>query len=292
MDDLTNKVAVITGAASGIGCAMAGAFARQGMRLVLADVAEEALNTAAEQLRRGGADCLSSVVDVSSAEQVDALADLAFDNYGGVNVLCNNAGVTTIGRQWELTHDDWNWVLGVDLWGPINGIRAFVPRMIASGQPGHIVNTASLGGLIAAPLVGPYSAAKHAVVGISRGLRAELAGTDIAVSVICPGEVRTGMVAGMRQRVAATRTEVPQEISAILDFMDSGLRNSLDPAAVAELVVDSIRTERFWIMPNVGAYLPRLDDDFKDLTAGVAAGPSGAHFDGSYWNSGSPAIES
>src|SRR5437588_695484 len=129
MDDLKDKVAVVTGAASGIGRAMAAAFARQGMRLVLADVAQDTLNTAAVELRRDGADCLSSVVDVSSAEQVDSLAALAFSSYGAVNVLCNNAGVSTIGRQWEQSRDDWNWVLAVDLWGPINGIRAFVPQM-------------------------------------------------------------------------------------------------------------------------------------------------------------------
>lgn len=283
MDDLKDKVAVITGAASGIGRAMADAFAQQGMRLVLADITEDALNTAVEELRRAGVDCLSSVVDVSKAEQVEALAELAFDTYGSVNVLCNNAGVSTIGRQWEQTHDDWEWVLSVDLWGPINGIRSFVPRMLAAGQPGHIVNTASLGGLMLAPLVGPYSAAKHAVVGISRGLRAELGGTGIDVSVICPAEVRTGMVTGIRERVAATKDNVPDEIAGILDVLESSLRTSLEPAAVGELVVNAIQTNTFWIMPNVANYLPLLEADFKEMAASIEAGPKAAHLVGDYW---------
>lgn len=285
MDDLSNKVAVITGAASGIGRAMADAFAQHGMRLVLADVSKHALETAAEELRRGGAECVSSVVDVSKPVQVDGLADFAFDTYGAVNVVCNNAGVVTMGRQWEQTLDDWNWVLGVDLWGPINGVRAFVPRMLAAQQPSHIVNTASLAGLMGAPLSGPYCAAKHAVVGISRGLRAELAGTNINVSVMCPGEIRTPIMTGVRQRVAQTMADVPDEIQATLDFLDSNLQASLDPAAVGELVVNAIRSNAFWIMPNAANHFPIVEADFQELSEGVSAGPSAAPFAGSYFSS-------
>jgi NAD(P)-dependent dehydrogenase (short-subunit alcohol dehydrogenase family) len=190
-----------------------------------------------------------------------------------------------MGRQWEQTLDDWNWVLGVDLWGPINGIRAFVPRMLAARQPGHIVNTASLAGLMAAPLTGPYCAAKHAVVGISRSLRAELSDTDIDVSVMCPGEIRTPIMTGLRQRVAKTLTEVPDEIQATLDFLDSNLQASLDPAVVGELVVTAIRNNTFWIMPNAANHFPLVEADFQELSAAVSAGPSTASFTPSYFAS-------
>lgn len=269
MEDFTGKVAVVTGAASGIGRALATTFGTLDMKVVVADVAKEALEETADLLRQDAVRCITHPTDVSSADDVDRLAQRAFDEYGEVHVLCNNAGVSTIGRQWELTLDDWTWVLGADLWGPINGVRSFVPRMLASGQPGHVVNTASMGGLMSGPLVGPYSVAKHGVVGLSKGLRAELHDTGINVSVLCPGEVRTGIVPGMRKRIHSTGAELPEDVKLTMEFLDASLKASMEPSAVADMVVDAITDNAFWILPNSSHYRPILSTEFDEMTNSI-----------------------
>jgi NAD(P)-dependent dehydrogenase (short-subunit alcohol dehydrogenase family) len=165
MDTLESKVAVITGAASRIGLGMARELGHEGMRVVLSDVSEECLNNAVADLRSEGIECIGQIADVRSVEAVEALARAAVDTYGQVHVLCNNAGVGVFGRQWELSEQDWAWAIDICLWGVINGVRVFVPKMLASGTQCHVVNTASMGGLLSAPFVGPYATAKHAVVG-------------------------------------------------------------------------------------------------------------------------------
>src|ERR1700758_941343 len=200
MDTLESKVAVITGAASGIGLGMARAFGHEGMRAVLSDVSNERLNEAVTDLQSEGIECIGQIADVRSVEAVEALACAAVDTYGQVHVLCNNAGVGVFGRQWELSEHDWAWAIDICLWGVINGVRVFVPRMLASGAPCHVVNTASMGGLLSAPFVGPYAAAKHGVVGLSKSLRVELGGTNVGVTLVCPGNVRTNVARTMRAR--------------------------------------------------------------------------------------------
>src|SRR5438270_2220448 len=174
MQDLKGKVAVVTGAASGIGNAMATRFAEEGMRVVLADIEEGPLADAEKRLGDGGATVLGVPTDVSKGDQVDALAARTFDAFGTAHVVCNNAGVATGGPMWTLTESDWAWVLGVNLWGAIHGVRAFVPRLVEQGE-GHVVNTASMAGLTSAPMMGPYNVSKHGVVTISETLAAELA---------------------------------------------------------------------------------------------------------------------
>ena len=200
MDSLESKVAVVTGAASGIGLGMARQFGHEGMRVVLSDVSEERLNKAVTELQSDGIDCFGEIADVRSAGAVDALAQAAVDTYGPVHVVCNNAGVGVFGRQWELSQHDWAWAIDICLWGVINGVRAFVPKMLASGEPCHVVNTASMGGLLSAPFVGPYATAKHAVVGLSKSLRVELGGTNVGVTLVCPGNVRTNVARMMREQ--------------------------------------------------------------------------------------------
>src|ERR1019366_5622775 len=169
MRELRGKVAVVTGAASGIGRAMAERFAREGMKLVLADVQEKALSEARDAIASGGVEAIAVPTDVSKWEQVDALAKRTFEAYGAAHVLCNNAGVGVGGVAWEMSGADWDWVVGVNQWSVVHGIRAFVPRMIAQGE-GHVVNTASMAGLVTAPGMSVYCATKHAVVAISECL--------------------------------------------------------------------------------------------------------------------------
>jgi NAD(P)-dependent dehydrogenase (short-subunit alcohol dehydrogenase family) len=202
--DLRDRTAVITGGASGIGRAMAGRFAAEGMKIVLADVEAEALDRAVEELRGRGAAAVGVRADVSRAGDVEAIAAEAERAFGPVHVLCNNAGVAAGGPLWKLSEADWAWVLGVNLWGVVHGIRAFVPRMIEHGGEGHVVNTASVAGLAAGPWFGPYCASKHAVVAISETLHHELAltGSAIKVSVLCPGFVKTRIAESHRNRPA------------------------------------------------------------------------------------------
>jgi NAD(P)-dependent dehydrogenase (short-subunit alcohol dehydrogenase family) len=257
MQALRGRVAVVTGAASGIGRALAERFAAEGMRLVLADVEGPALERAEAELRGGGAEVLALRTDVSKEAEVQALAAAALQRFGTVHVLCNNAGVGSGGRVWELTTADWEWVLGVNLWGVIHGIRAFVPAMLRAGEEGHVVNTASLAGLISAPYVAPYHASKHAVVTISESLHLELAllGARLKVSVLCPGYVATRIADSTRNRPRELRAAVESqggrpEAAAMNDAIRRRVAAGLPPAEVARQVLEAIREERFWIFTH------------------------------------------
>lgn len=215
MDDFAGKVAVITGAASGIGRALALDFARRGMRIVAADIEEAPLADLAFQLTELGAECLQHPTDVSRLESVQALAAAAFERFGAVHVLCNNAGVTTGGVPLiKVKHEDWQWVLGVNLWGVVHGLEAFLPRMVEQNAPGHIVNTASiLGQTVLWANTGPYVASKYAVVGLSETLALELKDTPIGVTVLCPGTVDTHIYEAERNRPEAYRVDrQPQDL--------------------------------------------------------------------------------
>lgn len=167
MEELAGKVAVITGAGSGLGRAMAHRFGAARMRLVLTDIDEARLNEVGGELDDVGVAVVTQVSDVSKASQVHGLADFAYEQFGAVNVLCNNAGVAVVGSAWECSDADWAWAMGVNFWGVLHGLRAFLPRMLESGEPGHVVNTASAAGILAPPLSSAYVATKHAVVGMT-----------------------------------------------------------------------------------------------------------------------------
>ncbi len=253
MEELEGKVAVITGAASGIGRALADRFAAEGMKLVVADVEATALDAAVEELRAAGHEVTPVLCDVSVRSQVEGLRDAAVSAYGAVHLVCNNAGVGSGGQMATLTERDWEWVLGVNLWGVIHGVSAFLPLLLAQGE-GHIVNTASVAGLFAAPFMGPYNASKYAVVAISETLFNELAmsGTDVGVSVLCPGWVATRIALADRNRPEALRNDegAADPMSAMRDAFDAFIQGGMAPAAVAEKVCEAVRHKRFYILTH------------------------------------------
>ncbi len=252
MKDLHGRVAVVTGAASGIGLAMANRFAAAGMSVVMADIEQSALDSAAATVAESaGAEVLSVRVDVSDAAAVEGLAERTYERFGATHVLCNNAGVGGGGAQATLSVAEWNWVLGVNLHGVVHGIASFLPRMVASGEEGHVVNTASMAGHLAFSGMGPYNASKYAVVGISESLYHELAGSPIGVSVLCPGWVNTRIGESSRNRPAGVPERVarPEDL-ARSEYVASVLAAGLPPSTIADLVHDAVVDDTFWIFSH------------------------------------------
>jgi NAD(P)-dependent dehydrogenase (short-subunit alcohol dehydrogenase family) len=200
MDDLRGKVAVITGGASGIGLATAKRLAREGMRLVLADIEQPALDRALEEVRALGAEALGALTDVGDREQVERLAEKTFESFGTSHLLFNNAGVAIAGGAETMRHEDWEWVIRVNLWGVIHGVESFVPRMVQQGEGGHIVNTSSFAGLVPNQGAIIYCTTKYAVVGLSEVLHRDLSQYGIGVSVFCPMLVDTNIFSSARNR--------------------------------------------------------------------------------------------
>jgi NAD(P)-dependent dehydrogenase (short-subunit alcohol dehydrogenase family) len=251
MKELQGKVAVITGGASGIGRAVAEAAASAGMKLVLADIEEGPLKEADAALGAAGAQVLSVVTDVSVGSSVENLRDKALERFGAVHLVHNNAGVAVGGPLWTVSEADWTWVLGVNLWGVIHGIRAFVPVLLDQGE-GHVVNTASLAGLTSPAMLGPYNVTKHSVVTLSETLYRdlELVGSSVGVSVLCPGFVRTGIAESERNRPdwapPASAAPGPDLQGIVRGLVAAGI----DPADVAGKVLDAVRTNRFYIITH------------------------------------------
>ena len=255
MQELQGKVAVVTGAASGIGRGLADRFAAEGMRVVLADVEQPALEQAEREMRDAGAHVLAVRTDVSKAADVQALADRTMERFGKVHIVCNNAGVGGAAGAWDASLEDWQWVLGVNLWGVVHGVRTFVPLMIAGGEEGHIVNTASVAGLMPGAGGAGYTASKFAVVGYSEALYYELLATGnsrIGVSVLCPAAVATRIVDSGRNRPAGPQEQpapgTPE--AAMLDMIRQVLAAGQSPAEVAGKVLDAIVAGRFYILTH------------------------------------------
>jgi NAD(P)-dependent dehydrogenase (short-subunit alcohol dehydrogenase family) len=271
MRDLNHKIAVITGAAGGFGREFALSGARLGMKLVLADV--QPLDATADAVRALGADVLCETCDVRDAAQVDALAQAAMQRFGAIHLVFNNAGVGAGGLVWENTQADWEWVLGVNLWGVIHGVRAFTPLMLACAQQdpryqGHIVNTASMAGLLTPPLMGAYNVSKHAVVALTETLHHDLMLVDapIGVSLLCPYFVPTGISQSHRTRPAELRspaaTTASQRVAqASLDkAVTSG---KVSAAEVARITFDAILENRFYVYSHpqaLGNVQRRMED--------------------------------
>ena len=257
MKEFQGKVAVVTGAASGIGRALAERCAQEGMRVVLAGINEQTLMQACQELKAEGASVLAVQTDVSKAGDVEALAQKAFDTYGAVHLLFNNAGVGAGTIIWESTLADWEWTMDVNLWGVIHGIRAFVPRMIAQDTEGHIVNTASIAGLTSGPGLGIYKVTKYGVVTLSETLYHELAlrGAKIKTSVLCPGFVKTRIMDGARNRPARLQND-PAEVKmgpesvALIQFMLQAVEAGMSPEQVADIAFQAIRDETFYILTH------------------------------------------
>lgn len=269
MENLENKVAVITGGASGLGLAMAKRFAAQGMKLVLADIEEAPLQAAVDGFVRQGTPAMGVRTDVSRPDQVEALAARAYDVHGAVHLLCNNAGVAPGGLAWENSVADWEWCLGVNVWGVIHGLRSFVPRMLAQGAPAHIVNTASVAGLLSPPNMAVYCVSKHSVVTLSECLYQDLRGkgADIGVSVLCPAYVPTGISESERNRPDDLKNP-PKPLSAEDIARKEKMRHAVKSGRitadqVAEQVFEAVRQDRFYILTHEkikGAIETRMQD--------------------------------
>jgi NAD(P)-dependent dehydrogenase (short-subunit alcohol dehydrogenase family) len=269
MRQLDGRVAVVTGAASGIGRGLADAFVAAGTKVVLADVQEDALGTAERDLLDAGADVLAVPTDVADADAVVRLRDAALDRFGAVHVLCNNAGVGGFARMETLTLDHWHWVLGVSLWGVVNGLTAFLPTLLAQDEA-HVVNTASFGGFFPTGGLAPYGAAKAAVISLSESLHLELrdARSRVGVSVLCPGPVATAITddernlpAGMVRRA---HLDPAPEMAARRDQHAVMLQAATPPAEVAAMVLSAIRERRFYVH-TAPELLPLLDERFDRI---------------------------
>lgn len=272
MNRFTNRVAVITGAASGFGLAFAQRGASLGMKLVLADVEAAPLEAAAEKLRASGAEVLARQTDVADPVQVAELADCAFNDFGAVHLLFNNAGVAPVGLVWEHSAADWRWVLGVNVLGVANGLRSFVPRMLRQGDDSHIVNTASVAGFISPTTMGLYSASKHAVVTLTETLLHDLrsVGSSIGVTVLCPAFVPTGIAESERNRPAEfAGTEAQTEASlraraAMVKAVSSGRLSASD---IANMTFDAIERRQFYLFTH-----PAIIPSIQSRHAAIAAG--------------------
>jgi NAD(P)-dependent dehydrogenase (short-subunit alcohol dehydrogenase family) len=266
VQDVQDRVAVVTGAGSGIGLATAHRFAAAGMHLVLADIEDGALAAAEAAIKATGRDVLAVRTDVASEDAVRHLADAAFSTFGAVHVLFNNAGVaataaTLRARAWEGTVADWDWTLGVNLMGVLHGVRAFVPRMLDGGAEGHIVNTASMAGLLTA--ANPYNVSKHGVVCLTEGMYRDFRemGAPLSASVVCPGLINTRILDAERNRadgvtdVAALRDDLRQFSAGFAAALQAGY----PPEVVADQVLDGIREDRFYIFPAQPEILQLVD---------------------------------
>ena len=284
MQDLAGRVAVITGAASGIGAAMAWRFARAGMKIVAADVDEAMLAAVCKELVDAGHTAIRMRTDVSSAADVEALAERAYEIFGGVHLLCNNAGVVPSGRYravWEFPLEDWRWALGVNLYGVIHGLRSFIPRMLDAGDEGHVLTTASVAGLISGSGSAVYGTAKHAAVRVTEALYASLSerNAPIGVSLLCPGLVNTRIYDSERNRPDGLRTAdgpTPEtaELQAIAARLYAG---AMSPEAVAEIGFQAVLDDRLYVLTTdsfddairerIGAILERRNPQFATLLA-------------------------
>jgi NAD(P)-dependent dehydrogenase (short-subunit alcohol dehydrogenase family) len=269
MEQFQGRVAVVTGAASGMGRAMVDTFAAAGMRVVLADVQADALRQAEWELLGAGADAVAVQTDVADSEAVARLRDTALDRFGAVHVLCNNAGVGGFARVETLTLDHWNWVLGVSLWGVVNGLHAFLPTLLAQDEA-HVVNTASFGGFFPTRGLAPYGAAKAAVISLSESLHMELqdAGSAVGVTVLCPGPVNTAIADDERNLPAGTvpRAELDPAPGMVArrHLNVEMLREGKSPAEVAEMVLAAIRRRQFYLH-TAPELLPLLDERFDRI---------------------------
>lgn len=270
MKDFRDKVAVITGSASGIGRAIAQRCAQEGMKVVLADIEKSALTKTADELAAGGATVLAVQTDVADSESVEALARQALVKFGAVHLLVNNAGVAG-GNVATGTQTDWEWVLGVNLWGVIHGVRVFTPIMLRQNTEAHIVNTASVAGLLSGGL-GIYTVSKHAVVALSETLYHELAAMDtkLKVSVLCPGWVRTQIGESARNRPPelqnrGDQTPLTPQAEAARQALAESSSGGIPPEQVADFVFDAIKNGQFYILTHPDEFRPAIQLRMEDI---------------------------
>lgn len=276
METFEGRGAVITGGASGIGFACAREFTRRGARVVLGDIDQATLDSAVEQLRAEGADAHGVVCDVTKLDAVEHLADEAFRLLGEVNLVFNNAGIAYAGPIADVTHGDWRWVIDVDLWGPIHGVEAFLPRLREQGGDRHIMFTSSFAGLVGNAYLGPYSVAKFGVVALAEGLSRELKSEGIGVSVLCPMIVETNLIANSQRSRSGdygARSEQTDETAQDLSALSAPTDSTVDVDAVARLTADSVVADRLYILPHrasresIRRRFQRIDRTFDEQAA-------------------------
>jgi NAD(P)-dependent dehydrogenase (short-subunit alcohol dehydrogenase family) len=275
MKEFKEKIAVITGAASGIGYGLAERCAKEGMKVVLAGINEDTLQKAENNIKKkSGATTLVVKCDVSKAGDVETLAKKTIDTFGAVHLLFNNAGVLVLSTTWESTLADWQWVLGVNLWGVIHGIHFFMPLMIKQGTDGHIINTASSAGLMVTAKGGNYAVSKHAVVALSETLYLEMeeGGYNIGVSVLCPWAVRSNMLESERNRPLALMNKPGEglnmsgpEVQASMQFLKQLHEDGMLPQQVANIVFEAIKENKFYILPSAGMFKPMIKARLEDI---------------------------
>jgi len=266
MKDFKDKVAVITGAASGIGLGITRRAAKEGMKIVVADIEKDTLNQIEEELKSSGTEVISVLIDVSKAENIEMLAQKTIDAFGEVHLLCNNAGVAVPGFLWECILSDWHWVIGVNLWGVIHGIRTFIPIMLQQDNECYIVNTSSMAGIMSGdPANGIYGITKQGVVSLSESLRASFRqiGAKIGVSVLCPGVVNTRITSSERNRPAEFRgqdymppfdriikhhPELEQAVRAAPKIWEAGTH----PDQSGDIIFEAIKKDIFYIFTETG----------------------------------------
>ena len=268
MDELRGRTAVVTGAASGIGAALARVFADEGMRVVLADRD----GAAAEQVAGSLPDAVAATTDVADPASVRDLAAFAADTYGAVHVLANNAGILRPGSTWEQPLDDWAAVLGVNVLGVVHGLHAFVPGMLAHGEPCHVLNTGSVGGLLASPHMAAYIASKHAVVAISECLALEVAGTAMGVTVLCPGGVATSIYRSEAERRRREGRTAGAETQSVFDAMAAADRSDqATPEEIAAVGLEAIKAGRLHATSFPEAHRTTVRARFAAIDAAMAA---------------------
>jgi NAD(P)-dependent dehydrogenase (short-subunit alcohol dehydrogenase family) len=272
MKRFAGRVAVVTGAGSGLGRELALRFAREGMKLALADVDEAALAKTETDLKAAGTAAIAVRCDVSNGADVEALAARTIDAFGAVHVVCNNAGIAPLGVVWENTVADWQWTLGVNLWGVIHGVRVFTPILLRQDDEGHIVNTASVAGLIAPPGMGMYNVSKHAVVALSETLHHDLAlrGAKVRCSVVCPAYFPSGIAESERSRPAVlseTRAKSAEDLERDAKMRRAVQSGRLSAADIANRVFEAVRDERFYVLTHP-RILPAVEARMRDILEG------------------------
>lgn len=274
MREFKGKVAVITGGASGIGRGIAERCAQEGMKIVLADIEEKALSQTEAEMKQEGATVIAVLTDVSKSKDVETLAQKAFDAFGAVHLLCNNAGVGAGTTVWRSTLADWKWVLGVNLWGVIHGVQTFVPIMLEQDTPCHIVNTASIAGLTSGPGLGVYKVTKHGVVTLSETLYHELVaiGAKIGVSVLCPAWVKTRIMEAERNRPPdlqnpPAQVQMRPEERAMAEAIFEAVQTGMPPQEVAEHVFNAVRENKFYVLTHP-EWTPMIQVRMEDILQG------------------------
>jgi NAD(P)-dependent dehydrogenase (short-subunit alcohol dehydrogenase family) len=275
MRNLEGRTAVITGASSGIGFALAEHLAAAGMQLVIASQNENRLKTATGALSSAGATVVSVPTNVADESDVKALAQRALAEFGAVHLLVNNAGVFAPGYIWDIAAADWSWVVGVNLWGPVYGLRHFLPILLEQ-EEGHVVNVSSAAGLISTPAHGPYCTTKHAIVGLSKALRDDLRlrGANVGVTCVCPGAVATDITSqptrtgpsGRPAERAQPASEVERAWVSLVDYTNSGITAE----RAASQIVDAVKANDFWVLPNVTAVEARICAQAAEIEAAMS----------------------